>query len=87
MLFFICELILAVFLPPLAVLFWMMRKDRRSPFCAPEFIISLILSLLFWVPGIIFAWIVIICEPVFDEWNCCIPRTAAPPAPADVVIQ
>ncbi len=81
LLFLILCLVIAVFLPPLAVLLWMARKERVSPCCAPEFILSLILSILFWVPGIIFAWIVIICEPVFDDWSCC-RRTTSAPAPA-----
>lgn len=48
-LFFILEIVLCFILPPLAVLLWMMRKSRAAPFCTPEFIFSLILSLLFWV--------------------------------------
>ncbi|GAM18512.1 hypothetical protein SAMD00019534_016870 [Acytostelium subglobosum LB1] len=48
----ICLCILAIFLPPLAVL---IRKG-----CSDKFWINLILTLLLWIPGVIHAFIVIL---------------------------
>ena len=50
-----CEALIAIFLPPLAVL---MRRG-----CGGSFLLNIILTILGWVPGVIHAWIVIIAEP------------------------
>ncbi|KAL1590177.1 hypothetical protein WHR41_01320 [Cladosporium halotolerans] len=50
-----CEAIIAIFLPPLAVLL-------RSG-CGVQFFINILLTLLGWLPGVIHAWFVIAAEP------------------------
>ncbi len=41
--------------PPLAVFLWLAsEKKRNNPCLSPEFIISLLLTLLGWLPGVIF---------------------------------
>ena len=49
----IIKFIVAFFLPPLAV--YMEKKD-----CDKDVLINLILSLLFWVPGILHAFYIIL---------------------------
>lgn len=50
-----CEAIIAIFLPPLAVLL------RRG--CSGSFLLNILLTILGWLPGVIHAWIVILAEP------------------------
>ncbi|KHJ79737.1 hypothetical protein OESDEN_20607 [Oesophagostomum dentatum] len=47
--------ILAIFCPPLAVLF-----DQG---CTAQFWINLLLTILIWVPGVIHAFWVLLCRP------------------------
>ncbi|XP_047319561.1 UPF0057 membrane protein At2g24040-like [Impatiens glandulifera] len=50
----LCEILLAVFLPPIGVCF-------RHGCCSVEFFICLILTILGYIPGIIYALYAILC--------------------------
>jgi uncharacterized membrane protein YqaE (UPF0057 family) len=50
-----CEAIIAIFLPPLAVL---MRKG-----CTGSLVLNIVLTILGWIPGVIHAWFVIVADP------------------------
>lgn len=49
-------------------------QESGKPFCGVETIICLFLTLLGWFPGMVFAFIVVICEP-----PCCGPGQQTPP--------
>ncbi|KAF9617124.1 hypothetical protein IFM89_034174 [Coptis chinensis] len=60
-----CEIILAILLPPLGVCF-------RHGCCSVEFLICLLLTILGYIPGIIYALYVIVAvnkEPEPDYWR------------------
>ncbi|AEE85791.1 UPF0057 membrane protein [Arabidopsis thaliana] len=61
----LCEIIIAILLPPLGVCF-------RKGCCTVEFLICLVLTILGYVPGIIYAIYVIVFqhrEEYFDEYR------------------
>ncbi|KAK6433795.1 hypothetical protein LTR95_010024 [Oleoguttula sp. CCFEE 5521] len=55
----LAEGILAIFLPPLAVL---LRTG-----CSLNFLLNIVLTALAWVPGVVHAWIVILAIPSHRE--------------------
>ncbi|KAL7257547.1 hypothetical protein ACSBR1_003787 [Camellia fascicularis] len=50
----LCEILLAIFLPPVGVCF-------RHGCCSVEFLICLVLTILGYIPGIIYALYAILC--------------------------
>lgn len=56
-----CEAIIAIFLPPLAVL---LRKG-----CSGSLLINIVLTILGWIPGVIHAWFVIAADPGLRRKN------------------
>ncbi|TMW81328.1 UPF0057 membrane protein At4g30660 [Solanum lycopersicum] len=61
----LCEVLLAIFLPPLGVCL-------RHGCCTVEFLICLILTILGYVPGIIYALYAILCiqsEPHYHHYH------------------
>ncbi|KAL5718276.1 hypothetical protein ACHQM5_011196 [Ranunculus cassubicifolius] len=60
-----CEILIAILLPPLGVCF-------RHGCCSLEFFVCILLTILGYVPGIIYALYVILCvndEPQPDYWH------------------
>ncbi|KAK6942309.1 Proteolipid membrane potential modulator [Dillenia turbinata] len=58
-----CEILLAILLPPLGVFF-------RHGCCSLEFCICLLLTILGYIPGIIYALYVIIVVRDRDDYYC-----------------